>query len=188
MQRRHHYEQAFEAYLRANRIPYVAVDEARKALLPESAKLRVSEGGDPATDRALKSFDLVVYAPSSVVGDPGEASNLLVDIKGRKVAQRKGQAPLSPGRLESWVTEDDIASQIAGRPVDHHRPSRPIDNVGPDDSRSLAINAEPQSAIIDMIGHDIGTAGIGDGGHRRLDRERRARLRRVPRGGLDPVY
>jgi len=28
----------------------------------------------------------------------------------------------------------------------------------------------------------------GDGGHRRLDRKRRARLRRVPRGGLDPGY
>ena len=28
-QRRFHYEQAFEHYLRANRAPYVAVDEAK---------------------------------------------------------------------------------------------------------------------------------------------------------------
>ncbi len=62
--------------------------------------------------------------------------------------------------------EDDIASQIAGRPVDRHRPSGPIDNVGPDDGRSITIGAEPQSAIVDIIGHDIGTAGIGDGGNR----------------------
>ena len=31
-QRRFHYEQAFEHYLRANAIPYVAVDEAKRAL------------------------------------------------------------------------------------------------------------------------------------------------------------
>ena len=33
-QRRFHYVQAFEHYLRANRIPYVAVDEAKKSLIP----------------------------------------------------------------------------------------------------------------------------------------------------------
>ena len=37
-QRRFHYEQAFEHYLRANRIPYVAVDEAKKALMPTAGK------------------------------------------------------------------------------------------------------------------------------------------------------
>ena len=31
-QRRFHYEQAFEHYLRANAIPYVAVNEAKRAL------------------------------------------------------------------------------------------------------------------------------------------------------------
>src|SRR5688572_22372104 len=35
-QRRFHYEQAFEHFLRANRVPYVAVDEAKKALMPAS--------------------------------------------------------------------------------------------------------------------------------------------------------
>ena len=35
-QRRHHYEAAFEGYLRQRRIPYVAVDEAKKSLLPGS--------------------------------------------------------------------------------------------------------------------------------------------------------
>ena len=49
-QRRFHYEQAFEHYLRANRVPYVAVDEARKTLLPAHDPLE-----------AIKSFDFVVY-------------------------------------------------------------------------------------------------------------------------------
>ena len=38
-QRRFHYEQAFEHYLRANRVPYVAVDEAKKALAEVQARL-----------------------------------------------------------------------------------------------------------------------------------------------------
>lgn len=94
-QRRHHYERAFEEFLRARRIPYVAVDEARKALLPPSA-VCVQQPGDasaPAPD-ALKSFDFVIYA---------EPSNLLLDVKGRKVAS-------GSGRLENWVTQDDIES------------------------------------------------------------------------------
>jgi hypothetical protein len=91
-QRRHHYEHAFEEYLRARRIPYVAVDEARKSLLPDPALLRGERGP------ALKSFDFVIY---------GQGSNLLVEVKGRQIAPRKGGAP---GRLESWVTLDDVTS------------------------------------------------------------------------------
>ena len=87
-QRRHHYDRAFEAYLRAKRMPYIAVDEAKKALLPG--------GGSLEQGAALKSFDFVVYAPGV---------NLLVDVKGRKVAGGPG----SP-RLESWATRDDVAS------------------------------------------------------------------------------
>ena len=56
-----HYEAAFEDYLRRQQIPYVAVDEAKRAIFG-----RVS----------LKSFDFVVYSSSG--------ANLLVDIKGRK--------------------------------------------------------------------------------------------------------
>jgi len=40
----HHYEAAFEAYLRSRRIPYVAVDEAKKALLPQFGPLRMQAG------------------------------------------------------------------------------------------------------------------------------------------------
>ncbi|HYE02286.1 MAG TPA: HYExAFE family protein [Phycisphaerales bacterium] len=93
-QRRHHYERAFEEYLRARRIPYVAVDEARKALLPEGAAFR--HAGE-----SLKSFDFVVY---------GDGLNLLVDIKGRKVIRRRTASPTSAGRLETWVTSEDVGS------------------------------------------------------------------------------
>ena len=96
-QRRHHYERAFEAYLRQRRIPYVAVNEARKALLPPGARLRLDGAGDAGAD--LKSFDFVVY---------GDNTNLLIEIKGRKVPARK--SPGAGARLESWVTLDDVAS------------------------------------------------------------------------------
>lgn len=102
-QRRHHYEQAFAEYLRSRRIPYVAVDEARKALLPEGAKLGPvssklfshSVTADDWTERflpvpgglaveqpmtALKSFDFVIYSSSG---------NLLIDVKGRKASARR---------------------------------------------------------------------------------------------------
>lgn len=95
-QRRHHYEQAFEAFLREERIPYVAVNEARKALLPRGGP----SGWD--AEASLKSFDFVVY---------GQGLNLLVEIKGRRVPARKDG---SPGRrLESWVAADDVTSMLA---------------------------------------------------------------------------
>jgi hypothetical protein len=121
-QRRFHYELAFESLLRRRRVPYIAVDEARRALLPDAARLRV--GTDAAARPAnLKSFDFVVHQPTR---------SLLVDVKGRKVARRKN-APLTPGRLESWVTEDDLRSLRTWRdlfapPHPHGAPSHPHDH------------------------------------------------------------
>lgn len=75
-----HYEAAFEDYLRRNGLPYIAVDEAKKALFA-GAK--------------LKSFDFVVYRP--------QGKNLLVDVKGRKL-------PANPksSSLQNWTTREDI--------------------------------------------------------------------------------
>lgn len=112
MLRRHHYELAFESYLRAHRVPYVAVDEARKALLPEGARLAVGDAGDAegTTTRALKSFDFVMY-PSAERGDAAAAENLLIDVKGRKVSTRaQSRRAGATGRLENWVTEEDVSS------------------------------------------------------------------------------
>lgn len=89
-QRRFHYEAAFEHYLRANAIPYVAVDEAKRAL----QRKQTVRGGAVADTAKLKSFDFVVYS--------GSGSNLLVDVKGRKHSGRTGRS------LQNWVTQDDV--------------------------------------------------------------------------------
>ena len=112
-QRRHHYEQAFEAYLRTSRMPYVAVNEARKALLPAGARFRL-EPTDPSQGeqaQSLKSFDFVVY---------GDGTNLLVEVKGRRMPSRSASARARrPGlnRLESWVNSEDVRSLQAWQPL-----------------------------------------------------------------------
>jgi hypothetical protein len=104
VQSRHHYEQAFEHYLRMRRMPYVAVHEARKALLPAPGS------GAQASQElaALKSFDFVLYA---------QTGNILAEVKGRKIASRRpgagGSGRRSGGRLECWVTQEDITSLAA---------------------------------------------------------------------------
>ena len=77
-----HYEKAFEAYLRSRQIPYVAVDEAKKAIF---------------RDARLKSFDFIVYSTGQ--------TNWLVDIKGRRWVRRKNQRKPA---WENWVTQDDL--------------------------------------------------------------------------------
>jgi hypothetical protein len=83
--RDNHYEAAFEDYLRAKGWPYVAVDEAKKAIFASSV---------------LKSFDFVVYS--------SRGPNLIVDVKGRKFPDgtkgRKGASRV----WENWVTRGDV--------------------------------------------------------------------------------
>jgi hypothetical protein len=75
-----HYEAAFEGFLRDRRIPYVAVDEAKKALFANAK---------------LKSFDFVVY--------PQNKPRLLVDVKGRSLRNRAKRSG-----FETWTTEADV--------------------------------------------------------------------------------
>lgn len=112
-QRRHQAERVFEKLLRAERIPYVAVNEARKALLPVAddhhAHARPAHTPDTTPgatpDPSLKNFDFIVY---------GRATNLLVEVKGRSIPAGKSarslDTPARPPRLESWVTLDDVAA------------------------------------------------------------------------------
>ncbi len=88
--RKVHYEAAFEAYLRERGVPYVAVDEARKALF---------------SNAKLKSFDFVVYS--------GNGPNLLVDIKGRQLRGRSGSA----SSYQTWATEQDVADLLQWQQV-----------------------------------------------------------------------
>lgn len=81
-----HYEAAFEDYLRAKGLPYVAVDEAKKAIFAGAA---------------IKSFDFLVYSNSG--------PNLLVDVKGRKFPDSlPGRGTGHTRAWENWVTRQDV--------------------------------------------------------------------------------
>lgn len=77
-----HYEAAFEDYLQTRGIPYVAVDEAKRAAF---------------RDAKLKSFDFIVYS--------ARGANWLVDIKGRRYATRKNAT--KPAWV-NWATQQDL--------------------------------------------------------------------------------
>ena len=82
-----HYEAAFEDYLRSRQLPYVAVDEAKKALFAGAS---------------LKSFDFLVYSESG--------PNLLVDVKGRKFPDTGPSRRQASRAWENWITRDDVES------------------------------------------------------------------------------
>src|SRR5829696_5780820 len=79
-----HYEAAFEAFLRDRGIPYVAVDEAKKALF---------------SNAKLKSFDFVVYSKNG--------PNLLIDVKGRQLRNRSAKRG-----FETWTSERDVVDLL----------------------------------------------------------------------------
>jgi len=79
-----HYERAFEAVLQRRQVPYVAVDQAKKALF------------GPVR---LKSFDFIIY--------PRRGPMLLTDVKGRKLSKKSFQR----GHLgQTWTTRNDVES------------------------------------------------------------------------------
>jgi hypothetical protein len=83
MNRDNHYEAAFEAYLRANGVGFVAVDEARRTLLG---------------DADVKSLDFIVVGPND--------ARLVVDVKGRRFP---GGTPDRPVKSwQNWSTEEDV--------------------------------------------------------------------------------
>ncbi|RUL88399.1 HYExAFE family protein [Tautonia sociabilis] len=78
--RSNHYESAFESYVRSLRVPCVAIDEARRALVGD---------GD------VKSPDFLLY--------PRSGPNLVVEVKGKRGKNASGRR-----RWENWVTTDDL--------------------------------------------------------------------------------
>jgi hypothetical protein len=83
MDRTNHYELAFESFLQARRLCYVAVDETRRALLG---------------DVPVKSLDFMVFGR--------DGARLVVDVKGRRFP---GGKPKRPRRVwESWSFRDDV--------------------------------------------------------------------------------
>jgi hypothetical protein len=86
MHRDNHYELAFEAYLRNRRIPYIAVDEARRSLV---------------ADGSLKSLDFIVSPPGRM--------SWLIDVKGRRFPSGDEQKQY----WKNWSTRDDLRSLAA---------------------------------------------------------------------------
>jgi hypothetical protein len=86
MNRDNHYEAAFEAYLRARRVAYVAVDEARRSLV---------------ADGSLKSLDFIV--------SPAGRTSWLVDVKGRRFPSGEEHQQY----WKNWSTRDDLRSLAA---------------------------------------------------------------------------
>ena len=82
--RDNHYEAAFEEYLRAMRLPYVAVDEARRSLL--------------AGGQSIKSLDFIVSS--------GGETTWLVDVKGRRFPSGDQTCQY----WKNWSTRDDLRS------------------------------------------------------------------------------
>lgn len=80
--RDNHYEAAFEEFLRARQIAYVAVDEARRSRL---------------ADGSLKSLDFIVTARCGWTW--------LVDVKGRRFPSGEGKQ-----YWKNWSTRDDLES------------------------------------------------------------------------------
>ena len=86
MKRTNHYDVAFDAYLRRAGVPFVVVDEARRARLNQVS---------------LKSLDFIVTAPGN--------RNLLVDVKGRQFPSGWSSASSHSGHVwENWATKDDL--------------------------------------------------------------------------------
>jgi hypothetical protein len=83
MDRSNPYESAFEAYLKANGLCYVGVDETRRACLG---------------DTLVKNLDFIVLG---VTG-----ARLLVDVKGRQFPGGPAERPRYT--WESWSTQEDI--------------------------------------------------------------------------------
>jgi len=84
MAKRHnHYELAFETYLRAQRMAYVAVDEQRRSLLAQGS---------------LKNLDYIVT--------PSDSVTLLIDIKGRRFPSGEKHKQY----WRNWSTWDDLKS------------------------------------------------------------------------------
>ncbi len=83
--RDNHYEAAFEEYLRSRRVPYVAVDEAKRAKMG---------------DGTLKSLDFIVSAEGS--------GSWLVDVKGRRFPSGQQKQ-----YWKNWSTRDDLRSLSA---------------------------------------------------------------------------
>jgi len=119
VKRENHYEAAFEAYLRQQRLPYVAVDEAKRSRL---------------SDRSLKSLDFIV-SRERVIGSQVAGEDLPVEL-----ADRSRDDDFLPRGFES---HDFIKDDIAGG----SGPGGLADRWGVVEEREAAVAAPPAAAL-----------------------------------------
>jgi hypothetical protein len=112
MAKRHnHYEAALEDYLRAERLPYVAVDERRRSLDSDGSLKNVDfivSGGDPSgwlPELALGSRWRDDDDDSDDTAAPATV-RWLIDVKGRRFPS--GEA--HPQYWRNWTTADELES------------------------------------------------------------------------------
>lgn len=90
--RDNHYEAAFEAFLRDRRMPYVAVDEAKRSLVPSRSRGMADED----ETQTLKSVDFIVSPPAG-------GGSWLVDVKGRRFPTGRRRQ-----YWKNWSTGDEL--------------------------------------------------------------------------------
>jgi hypothetical protein len=83
VKRDNHYEAAFEAFLRSRKVPFIAIDEAKRTLLG---------------DEKVKSLDFIIVGP--------EDAKLVVDVKGRRYPGGTAEKPKKT--WQNWATLEDI--------------------------------------------------------------------------------
>jgi hypothetical protein len=81
------YEVAFEAFLKARKISYVAVDEARRTQFG---------------DTSFKSLDFIIVGPDD--------ARLVVDVKGRRFPGGTKQKPIKT--WQNWAETEDVRGLV----------------------------------------------------------------------------
>lgn len=83
MKRDNHYEAAFEAFLRSRRVPFIAIDEAKRSLMGSEK---------------IKSLDFIIVGPDD--------AKLVVDVKGRRYPGGTAEKPRKV--WQNWATHEDL--------------------------------------------------------------------------------
>jgi len=157
----HHYERAFEASLRARRIPYVSVNEARKSLLPPIGRFpdlarACREAGESGLPDAIKNFDFILY---------GAGGNTLVDIKGRRLSSPSPSPNPRARAIPSIFASAGIGQRraICGGPGSRSagRPSAKVSAGEPCEAGNFGTRALPVGALNSWVtSEDIASLGL----------------------------
>lgn len=97
--RRFHYDQAFEHYLRANAVPYVAVDEAKRSLMRRRAVANVTTNLTPAPIPGSSPGSMPGNIPANSFGTVGQPHS---PFAGRKSGETRNGDPSDAWPLKNF--------------------------------------------------------------------------------------